>query len=485
MWTDEKAKSSAVVTPSMLHSLSQGSLLEAVEGISSCGVEHSSAANLGDSPLLPLVEPLGRTNGGSEGDAVGSRECCKMMLPAFIPQMPVYAINMMAIPVLPNYVVEHFGLSVAYAGVASSCLSLAPALLDLPGHILADRVGPHALGVFAALCCLGCGLIGLIADVTTCFPLFLLSRSLNGVGQSTWQMSRVLLIARAPSALRAHALAMIGCAARIGSLLSPLVGSHLTSAYGIRGMFAAQSICGLLVVPLALLPVLAPSTWLVPNFVRGSGVGRRQACTSLFGMAKCIANNWRDYATAGFALLLLNVLRQSQYFLLVLKVHAVGGGVAEAGMAVTLTNVFAVMCSPVSGLLMGSLGRKFSLGPALLVCGASCGLLGTPWVRASLPGVMVLACLGGVGNGLSSGTGMCIGSDLAVRREFEGSAVSKAEFLGPWREMMDVGLLLGPSLVGLLITAVSLPTAACACAAAGGFGVAHVIFAVEETLRPR
>jgi len=394
----------------------------------------------------------------------------------------VYVINMMAAPVLPQYIMQHYGLSVATAGLAVSCLSLAPVLLDVPGNLIADRVGPHCLGLFAVVCCIACGLMGLVADVTNLFWVLLVARILNGVGQSTFQMSRILLVSRAPAELRASAMATMGLMQRLGSLIGPLIGSYLVRTFGIYGVFVAQALCGLLVFPLPLLPVMMPSTRLIPDFVRGSGVGGKESQSSIRGMMRCLVRNWRDYATAGFTLCLLNVLRQAKDFMIVIKVFTLGGGPTETGLAVTLAYVFDVGCSPVSGILMGKFGRKYSMAPALLLLGSACGLLGTPMTR-SIPGVMLAACLGGAGNGLSSGLGMCVGSDFAVKREEQGSAVSKAEFLGPWRTMMDLGQLIGPCLAGAVVTSFSLPAAAATCAAVGVLGVLSTVMCVTESSR--
>merc|ERR1711933_263257 len=149
-------------------------------------------------------------------------------------------------------------------------------------------------------------------------------------------------------------------------------------------------------------------------------------------------------ATAGLACLSLGVLRQAKDFLIVLKISSLGGSMADKGLAVTMAYVLDFSFSPVSGILMNRLGRKFSLAPALLVLSVACGLLGAP-ISDSVGKTVAIACLAGAGNGISSGLGMTFGSDIAVRREGEGRATSMAEFLGPWRSMQDFGQLLGPA----------------------------------------
>ncbi|CAE8612122.1 unnamed protein product [Polarella glacialis] len=440
-----------------------------------CGIEEKC-------DCLPNNEPLlDRTVEAPAETKVSNFK--KLFLPVFLPQVPAYGVNAMLTPVLPSYVMEHFGLSAATAGLATACLSLAPVILDMPQNIIADRVGPHALGVFSAACLIGSGIIGAAADVSSSFAMLLLARICNGCGQSTWQMSRVLLMARAPPAERAGALAAVGGMQRFAGLISPLLGSLLASHFTILGVFAAQTCLGLIVLPLALLPVLAPTSSLLPDYIRGSGVGGAGQQTSISGMMRCAVRNRSDFATAGMACLLLGVLRQAKDFLIVLKIADLGGSMADKGFAVTMAYVFDFSLSPVSAMLMNTFGRKFSLGPALLVISLACGLLGTS-ASDSIRATVVIACLAGAGNGISSGLGMTLGSDIAVQREKEGRTVSKAEFLGPWREMQDLGMLLGPTVAGAVITAMSFVAATRMCLVIGFAAAAFTAVFVEEPFRP-
>jgi len=202
-------------------------------------------------------------------------------------------------------------------------------------------------------------------------------------------------------------------------------------------------------------------------------------------MLKCLIKNWRDFATAGMAVLVLCLLRQSKDFLIVLKIGSLDGTMANKGFAIMMAYLFDFSFSPVSGILMSKLGRKWSLGSSLLVMCVACGLLGTSLAN-SIPAVVAIAGLAGAGNGLSSGTGMTIGSDFAVQREKEGAAKSKSEFLGPWSEMQDIGSLLGPVIAGTVIATLGFDDASRACFTAGVAALAFMIFFVEETFpRPQ
>jgi hypothetical protein len=84
----------------------------------------------------------------------------------------------------------------------------------------------------------------------------------------------------------------------------------------------------------------------------------------------------------------------------------------------------------------------------------------------------------GFGNGLSSGTMMTLGADLAPRD-------SQGEFLGVWRFIGDAGFAGAPLIVGGVADLFVLSTAAWTMSAAGL--AAALIFAllVPETLKKR
>uniref|UniRef100_A0A7S2NC60 Major facilitator superfamily (MFS) profile domain-containing protein n=1 Tax=Zooxanthella nutricula TaxID=1333877 RepID=A0A7S2NC60_9DINO len=429
----------------------------------------------------PQKEALLATRPAQKNSGEVSGEFCKLALPVFLPQFPAYGVNGLITPVLPAYVMHHFGRDAATAGIATACMSLAPVVLDLPQNIVADRVGPHLLGVAAAVCLVACGVVGVMSDLSNCFALFLVSRVLNGMGQSAWQISRVLLLARAPTSLRAKALSCVGGVQRLGNMVGPLIGSLMTARFTIYGVFACQLACGLFLLPLALWPVLAPATAPIPDFARGSGVGGEGKQSSVGSMMVCAARNWTDLATAGLACLALCWLRQTKDFLIVLKINDLGGGAELCGLAVSMAYFFDVAFAPVSGWLMTRFGRKYSLAPALAVVGLGCGALATP-LAASPWHVLGLACVCGAGNGITSGLGMTMGSDIAVKLEKQGLARSKAEFLGPWREMQDLGMFLGPAVSGAVVAALSFKAAAGSCAALGVVGAVFTVFLVRETL---
>jgi sugar phosphate permease len=80
------------------------------------------------------------------------------------------------------------------------------------------------------------------------------------------------------------------------------------------------------------------------------------------------------------------------------------------------------------------------------------------------------------GNGLSSGSMLTIGADLAPKE-------SRGEFLGLWRLIGDGGKTGSPLIVGAIAEVVSLPVAAIVMSGAGFISTLINIFLVPETLK--
>jgi hypothetical protein len=82
----------------------------------------------------------------------------------------------------------------------------------------------------------------------------------------------------------------------------------------------------------------------------------------------------------------------------------------------------------------------------------------------------------GFGNGISSGVNMTLGADLAP-------AVGRAEFLGVWRVLGDIGTAGGPLAVAGVTAALTLGDASVTVGVLGLAAAAYVARFVPETLR--
>lgn len=127
------------------------------------------------------------------------------------------------------------------------------------------------------------------------------------------------------------------------------------------------------------------------------------------------------------------------------------------------------------GVVMDRYGRKWAAVPCMLLM--SLGLVVLP-LSKDFGSLLAVGIIIAFGSGLGSGLNMTLGSDVSpVNR--------RAEFLGVWRAISDVGSAAGPSLVAVIVSAATL---ALASTFTGLIGVAgSIVFGwlVPETLTKR
>ncbi len=89
---------------------------------------------------------------------------------------------------------------------------------------------------------------------------------------------------------------------------------------------------------------------------------------------------------------------------------------------------------------------------------------------------VIVTSIIGLANGLSAGSMMTLGADLAP-------PYLRGEFLGVWRLIGDVGVAGGPTIVGGVADIVTLPAAAWAMSAAGLLAALVFGLLLPETLK--
>jgi MFS family permease len=125
-----------------------------------------------------------------------------------------------------------------------------------------------------------------------------------------------------------------------------------------------------------------------------------------------------------------------------------------------------------AGMAMDRYGRKSTGIPGIALLGLALGLLPLAHGFYSL---LAITCLAGIGNGLTTGIVMTIGSDLSPPQR-------RAEFLSVWRLMSDLGHTSAPFLIGTLVKIASLAVSALAAGAIGMAGAVVLLLCVKETL---
>jgi MFS family permease len=390
----------------------------------------------------------------------------QVLAAVYLPALLLAVSEGMLVPTLPLFA-SSLHVSFGVVGLVLAAESLGTLVADVPAGALLDRFGDKPLMVFGlALVIVAVLLLVFTRSVLTVIAL----RLAAGVGLALFNLSRHAYLTRATAGgRRGRAISTFGGVGRAGSFLGPAVGGLIAAAFGLRAPFAVYSAVSLA----ALVVVVAAVPKAEPGAVAARAVRPRTATFGLAGFA-ALRRFAGVLSTAGVAQLMAQMLRAGRKVLLPLYASQVLGlPVGSVGFILSASAFADLSLFYPAGLLMDRRGRKFAIVPSFLVQAAGLALVPATQGFATLLGVGLLL---GFGNGLSAGSMMTLGADLAPPEAL-------GEFLGVWRLVGDAGSSGGPLLVGAVADVLDLGLAAVAVAAVGIAAAAVFAYRVPETLR--
>jgi MFS family permease len=352
---------------------------------------------------------------------------------------------------------KDLGASVAFAGFTVALRGIGALLFDIPAGALVSRLGERlAMSIGTAIL-----LVSLIGCVITSSPIvFAACMLLMGCGWAMWLLARLTYVSDVmPLHLRGRALSTLGGVNRVGNFVGPFLGAVAIEQIGLDGAYVvhiALASAGCVV----LLAVADPHADRAVEqvSVRFVEVARQQS---------------RVLATAGVGAMCIGMLRASRQAILPLWADHVGLDAATVGVIFGLSAGLDMLLFYPAGLISDRFGRKVVAIPCLGFMAA--GFLLLPLTHAFAT-ILLVGLLMGFGNGLGSGIVMTLGADFAPPR-------GRAEFLGVWRLIGDVGTAGGPLLGAVVTGLASLATASVLAGGLGVVGAGIVLAFVAEPLR--
>ncbi len=376
-----------------------------------------------------------------------------LLLPFYIPAFVVFLGSALLTPVLPLYA-HSFGVSYVWVGALLSAQALGMLLADVPSGLVLRRLGQRRAMVFG-IAAVGLTTLGL--SQTRSIYGALLYRLASGFGVALFGVSRHAYATQFTKLQnRGRALALLGGLMRVGRLLGPAAGGAIADAAGLR---AALLLSALLTFPAVLSVLLfAPTRRTQRSDLPDDRRERQQLLNAHGSIWQLVRRQAAVLIPAGMGQVFAQMIRSGRSAVIPLYASEVLGlGVQRIGLLLSIAAALEVLMSLPAGWLMDHRGRKYALVPsfALQAVGMACVPLTSTF--ASL-----LGCVGlvGLGNGLSSGGMMTLGSDLAPPGR-------QGEFLGLWRLIGDMGGTIGPTAVGTVAESFALPYACLTMAGAG------------------
>ncbi len=342
--------------------------------------------------------------------------------------------------VLPAFALtaRDLGASVETAALVVALMGVGQLLGDLPAGALAARVGEQqalrlaCLGEAGAM--VGCWRANSVAGFAAAVFALGLAGAVLGLARQAYLTEAVAV------SMRARALSTLGGVYRIGIFVGPFAGALVMGRWGIQAAYAV-GVAGALAALVTLL--------VTPDIAAGysSAGGRGQAT-----VWSVVRTHRRVLVTLGLGVLVVSAIRAARTAILPLWGEAIGLDPATVALVFGLSGAVDMLLFYPAGWIMDHHGRMLVAVPSLIVLGA--GIAALPLAR-TLTGLVVVAVVLGLGNGISAGIVMTLGADASP-------AVGRAQFLGGWRLMADAGQAAGPLLISVLVALGSLGLAAVA-----------------------
>ncbi|MFC7404585.1 MFS transporter [Georgenia alba] len=347
-----------------------------------------------------------------------------VVLGAFVPTF-VFEVGLGAmLPIIAPSAVSR-GADLALAGVLAALVPVGQILADLPAGALAARVGDRramlAAGGVAAVA-FGCAALapGLVTLALAVLAV--------GAAAAVFNLARHSYLTEiTPPLRRARVMSTLGGVHRIGQFVGPFVGALVIHGGAVDHAY-------LLGVGTALAATV--TLFLVRDDARTTGARGRTTARGP-GLRESLRRHRPVLTSLGVAVLLVGAVRGARQQVVPLWGEHLGLDPAVTSLIFGIAGGVDMLLFYPAGKVMDRMGRLWVGIPAMAVMGAAMVVLP---LSSGAVGLAVAAGLLGLGNGMSSGILMTLGSDVAPTE-------GRAQFLGMWRVLQDGGVALGPLIV--------------------------------------
>ncbi|MCL1899509.1 MAG: MFS transporter [Promicromonosporaceae bacterium] len=327
----------------------------------------------------------------------------------------------------------HLGANLATAGVMASLLSVGTIIADLPAGEIASKIGDRWAMLWAGL--LAAGAFALAAWAPN---LWLLGAAiiLLGVAGAVFGLARHSYLTEiTPPLRRARVLSTLGGVHRVGNFLGPFIGAPIIYLWGpTAALWLGVALSVAAAINVLLVKDDAPH---LPAPTPAEAVGLTGHAPNKPTIKTVFVDHRQLFFTLGLACLLIGAVRGARNTVIPMWAEHLGIENSTTSLIVGVAGAVDMLLFYPAGKLMDKLGRNWVAIPSMLVMGVALFLLP---LTAGVVTVGVVAMLLGLGNGVSSGILMTLGSDASP-------AHGRAQFLGLWRLLQDTGSAAGPLLV--------------------------------------
>ena len=369
----------------------------------------------------------------------------------------LFAVGQGAVVPILALAARDVGASIPAAAVIVAMRGIGAMAADIPAGMLIGRLGERVATSVGN----GVLILSLLGAVWSPNSIaFGACMFLMGCGWSIWLLARLAYVTDAmPIQLRGRALSTMGGVNRIGNFVGPFVGAIVITGVGINGAFYVHLVTGV-------------AGWLVLLLVPDPHSAKHMREHAPVRFRAILSEHKTVFATAGIAALSVGMLRSSRDAVLPLWGQFIGLDAALVAVIFGMSSAIDMVMFYPAGSVSDRFGRKFVAIPSVSIMAA--GFILLPMTSSFLAMAMVGLLLG-FGNGLGSGIIMTLGADFSPSR-------GRAEFLGVWRTVGDVGNAGGPGIVSVVTVLASLAAGSVVVGGIGLLGAGIVLFKMPEPL---
>ena len=388
---------------------------------------------------------------------IGQRQ---LLLSIYIPAFSMSLCRGLVLPIMPLFALS-FEVSYAMVGVLLAAEGVGNLLFDIPAGTLVARLGRKRSMMIGAVI-MGATALAM-AQATLLWEaagyLFV-----SGIGMALWNIARHAYITEmVATGVRGRTNAGLGGLGRIAGFVAPVGGGILAERMGLQAPFvvyAALSVAGLV------------SAWIWIPMDEASTKPSQDA--ALIRLWQVLRSQGRVLLAAGSGSLMAQTIRTARNVVIPLvAADHLGLDASDVGLIVSLSYAVDMLMFWPAGVIMDRFGRKWAYVPSFILQSAAMACV----PLADGFGTLCAAAMGmGLANGLSSGTMLTLGADLAPKD-------APGEFLGIWRFIGDSGHAAAPLIVGRAADLLGLAGTPFLVAFIGLGGAAILGFWVPETLR--
>ncbi|MBT5962362.1 MAG: MFS transporter [Gemmatimonadetes bacterium] len=384
----------------------------------------------------------------------------QLLLSIYIPALSMSLCRGLILPVMPLFALS-FEVSYAMVGVLLAAEGVGNLLADIPAGTLVQRLGRRRSMLFGAVIM---GLMALAMAQATLLWEAAAYRFVSGIGMALWNIARHAYITQMVDVgIRGRTNAGLGGLGRVAGFAAPVVGGFMAESAGLQApfiLYAMLSVTGFI------------SAWIwIPQDELNSGAVNEAALVRLWHVLR---SQGRILLAAGSGSLMAQTIRAARNVVIpLIAADHLGLDASDVGLIISLSYAVDTLMFWPAGVIMDRFGRKWAYVPSFIL--QSTAMACVP-LADGFTSLLVVAMGMGLANGLSSGTMLTLGADLAP-------SDARGEFLGIWRFIGDSGHAAAPLIVGHAADLLGLAGTPFLIALIGLGGASTLGLWVPETLR--